>query len=115
MAYELALPCGHELPTNTSAQPYDGPGACLRHLYEGALRPPAPVSAASARPFAQQPFGAAAADGWAEEGLVYVPAACAAAGARCALHVHLHDCGTRDAPVAPPGASLGEVEAEFAK
>ena len=61
--------------------------------------------------------------GWANKGLVYVPAACdedgAATGAssgRCKLQLLLHDCGTRDAPVAPPGGgALSAAEHEFAK
>lgn len=92
---------------------YDGPGACLTHIYEGSspplVRPASPRGWANAslREFDQRPFwsddnnGTASynattprATGLAPAGFVYVPAACAAQGAKaCRLHLSLHGCG----------------------
>lgn len=73
----------------------DGARQMLEHLY-GAL--PASVAGAPAgelRKFDQRPYAQATdAVGLADEGFLYVPAACTGAGlpGRCRLHVALHGC-----------------------
>ena len=103
-------PCGSGVIENCH---YDGPGACLSHIYEkspGApLRPPASPAAfanASLFQFDQRPFFSAdnngtraynattpRATGLAPQGWVYVPEACRDDKARCKLHLSLHGCG----------------------
>ena len=69
---------------------YDMAGEILRQLY-GDLRPAA-AETPGLRIFDQSPFtDDLAAAGLAEEGYVYVPAACAA-GDPCRVHVALHGC-----------------------
>ena len=129
--YSGDLPLPHELPTLNSTPAFDGPGACLRHLYErrtggSFLKPPARAAVpANLHTLDQSSVGAsAAAGGWAPHGLVYAPAACHAPcwkppcdppGARCRLHVLMHDCGTREAPALPPALSMSPDEEEFAR
>ena len=103
-------PCGSGVIENCD---YDGPGACLSHLYKesvGApLTPPASATAflnASLLQFDQAPFFSAdnngtatfnattpRATGLAPQGHIYVPPACRAPQARCKLHLSLHGCG----------------------
>ena len=126
--YNGDLPLGHELPTRSSSTPFDGPGACLRHLYEtdhsGFLKPPArAVLPGNLHSFDQRSVNATG-TGWAAEGLVYAPASCKSPcwdppcdppGAQCKLHVLMHDCGTREAPALPPVGAITHPEEEFAK
>ena len=92
---------------------YDGPGACLSHIYkesEGApLTPPDSATAfsnASLLQFDQVPFFSAdnngtatynattpRATGLAPRGWIYVPKACRVPQAGCKLHLSLHGCG----------------------
>lgn len=70
--------------------PYDQPDAILTQIY-GPLRPKATHLSAAPAPFDQSEFAAPPA-GLAQTGYVYIPASCAAAGARCAVHVVFHGC-----------------------
>jgi hypothetical protein len=127
--YNGDLPLGHELPTRNSSTPFDGPGACLRHLYEtgsgggsGFLKPPArAVLPGNLYSFDQRSVNATG-NGWAAEGLVYAPVSCKAdrrvgpnTGHQCKLHIMMHDCGTRDAPALPPIGAMTHPEEEFAR
>ena len=123
MKYELDLPIGHQLPTKNRAASADGPGRCLKHLM-GPLVPPSqePVRS-SLCTFSQNQYTHEAV-GWTKTGLVYIPSACRCrllvrtamkCNYKCKLHVRLHDCGTRDAPFAPPATSMSDEESEFTK
>lgn len=70
---------------------YDQAGAILQHLY-GALHPRVAVPGGNMIGFDQRPYAAATSTGMAETGFLYVPKSCAAAGARCKVHVALHGC-----------------------
>jgi hypothetical protein len=73
----------------------DGARQLLEHLY-GPFQPAAaPAPAGELRQFPQSGYArAAAADGFAERGWLYVPQACSATGkpGRCRLHVAFHGC-----------------------
>lgn len=104
IAYETQVPAAHGFPTDGQggpcdvAQPpwindcgYDAAGALLRHLYDG-LRAPAAPRRGELRRFDQRRYvtgGRLAA--FAESGLLFVPADCAA-GRPCRLHVAFHGC-----------------------
>ena len=110
LAFVNDVPAGHAFISavfgsacGTSAKPYvnqcmvggvayDQPRAILTHIY-GALQPK--VAALSSAPVSfDQTELAPATAGMAKTGYVYVPAACAAAGAaKCAVHVVFHGCG----------------------
>ena len=108
LVYETRVAAGHALvaPTfgkacGTNADPYvehcivagkayDQPKELLRHIY-GPLHPAATALSKTVRPFDQREF-ASAATSLDATGFVYVPAACAADGDRCAVHVVFHGC-----------------------
>lgn len=69
---------------------YDQPREILRHLL-GPLQRPAVALSATARPFDQREF-ASQSSGLGDTGFVYIPAACAADGRGCAVHVVFHGC-----------------------
>jgi poly(3-hydroxybutyrate) depolymerase len=68
---------------------YDQAGEFLRHVY-GNLNPPAAELSASVQTFDQKELAGAAAK-MADEGYVFVPAACRS-GARCRLVIVFHGC-----------------------
>jgi len=68
---------------------YDQPKEILTQIY-GPLQPKADTLSATPEAFDQSEFAPAA--GMAAEGYVYVPAACGARGARCAVHIVFHGC-----------------------
>jgi hypothetical protein len=104
----------HELPTNRSNPPFDGPGDCLGHLYGQSLAVPGSVQLANLATFDQSLYVKSKSNaGWAAEGLVYVPTACKTS--ECKLHLLLHDCGTRDAPALPPPTTMSTDEQAFAE
>lgn len=72
---------------------FEGARALLEHLY-GPLDPGGTPDAAALAEFDQRPYAAAAAsDGLAERGWLYVPASCRpGAGPVCRLHVVFHGC-----------------------
>jgi poly(3-hydroxybutyrate) depolymerase len=69
---------------------YDQAGALLAHIY-GPLEPRVPTPAGKLIAFNQREF-ADAATGLADKAYVYVPSACAPAGAACKIHVAIHGC-----------------------
>jgi poly(3-hydroxybutyrate) depolymerase len=78
----------------------DAPGELLAHLLPSPLAPPAttvpPAAAFDQRPFvAGKPIDASL----AEQGYVYVPAACRAGG--CRIHVAFHGCRQSAAQIGP--------------
>ena len=79
-------------------EPYDQPGAVLSWIY-GPLQPRATHPSAKPTPFSQSSFASARA-AMAKTGYVYIPAACRAAGAKCAIHVVLHGCAQSASMVA---------------
>lgn len=87
---------------------YDGAGAALQHFYGGSLTPPpqgAGPIASQLSAFDQTRYlNGTLFGGLAEQGYVYVPAACAAGGA-CRLHVAMHGCGM--------GASFANMNTSF--
>jgi hypothetical protein len=124
--FDGSVPLGHEMPTNHSATPFDGPWRCLGHLYGPTVAPAGNPMAENLQKFPQANFTKGGA-GWADEGLIYIPSACKRASntanesgthtveAECKLHLLLHDCGTRAAPALPPKGTTSESEDEFAK
>lgn len=112
IVFNGSWPTGHVLPT-TAADGFDGPGACLAHIYGRLARPAAAPVAANLHQFDQAPYTTAGA-GWAATGLVYVPTACADGRNACKLHLSLHDCGTRAAPELPPPTAMSQEEEVFA-
>jgi poly(3-hydroxybutyrate) depolymerase len=70
--------------------PYDQPEAILTKIY-GKLLPKGATLSASPTPFDQTEFAWPIA-GMSNTGYVYVPASCAEAGARCAVHIVFHGC-----------------------
>ena len=107
LAFVKTVPAGHAFiapafgnPCAANAAPfighctvqgrvYDQPRALLTHIY-GPLKPAAAALSATVAPFDQREFGAAS-TGLDDVGFVYVPKACASAGA-CAVHVVFHGC-----------------------
>jgi poly(3-hydroxybutyrate) depolymerase len=92
---EIGDPCGEnggiyvvKCPAGTGL--YDQPGAILNHIY-GLKFKAAPVLSASPVAFDQARYGGGSAL-MADKGFAYVPAACRAAGVRCAVHVVFHGC-----------------------
>jgi poly(3-hydroxybutyrate) depolymerase len=83
--------CGATEPPYIVDCDYDTAGALLAHLL-GPLKPPADKEGGRLSAFDQKPFadGNAHAISLADDGFVYVPAACAAE--RCAVHVAFHGC-----------------------
>ncbi|MBX9964488.1 MAG: PHB depolymerase family esterase [Burkholderiales bacterium] len=71
---------------------YDAVGALLQFIH-GRLAPPGSPSSAALRSFDQTEFalGSARSSALADEGYVYIPKACEAAGG-CRIHVALHGC-----------------------
>lgn len=65
-------PLGHELPTNKSNPPFDGPGQCLNHLY-GDMKA-ANATLGESITFNQTAF--ATGNQWADKGILYVPKNC---------------------------------------
>lgn len=112
---------------------YSGASECLAHMY-GDLKPRARAGPTSTRfpmlsgkvvlfdqtNFTKMAKGA----GWADAGLVYIPATCGSGGSSssssnlgagsCSLHVIMHDCGTRDAPKLPPPTEMSADEQTYA-
>eukprot|EP00966_Prymnesium_polylepis_P133117 3076711-Prymnesium_polylepis.1 len=119
---QLLTDSTRQMRVEMEAAPSDGAahGACLAHMHGATVPPdappPPPLKPATVRgglrSFSQAAYGAQPSAGWAAEGLLYVPSGCHAA--RCALHVALHDCGTRAAPWAPPRGSLSASEVALA-
>ena len=113
------------------AADFDGAKACLSHLYGPGLKAAstrstktpttAPATAggsagSSLIPFDQTSFTPQGA-GWADQGLLYIPAACNATPTPptgCSLHVMLHDCGTRENPTLPAVGTMTKAEQAFA-
>jgi len=75
---------------SVNGTPYDQPEAVLTEIY-GELLPKAASLSASPQAFDQTEFALPVA-GIARTGYVYVPASCAEAAARCAVHVVFHGC-----------------------
>ncbi|MEJ8824836.1 depolymerase [Variovorax humicola] len=69
---------------------YDQPREILKHIH-GPLKAPASALSSTVRPFDQREF-ASAATSLDPLGFVYIPTACAASGAGCAVHVVFHGC-----------------------
>jgi hypothetical protein len=70
---------------------YDQAGDLLRVIY-GPLKPRAPMASGTLAPFDQRPYTAGlSGHGLAEEGYVYIPAACSS-DAACRIHVAFHGC-----------------------
>jgi poly(3-hydroxybutyrate) depolymerase len=106
--YVHDMPAGHAFiavnfgaPCGTTATPYvvecsaadalyDQPQAILTKIY-GTLLPKAASLSASPTPFDQTAFASPVA-GMSKTGYVYVPASCAQAGAKCAVHIVFHGC-----------------------
>jgi poly(3-hydroxybutyrate) depolymerase len=106
--YVHDVPAGHAFisvnfgaPCGTTATPfvdecsvdgasYDQPEAILTKIY-GTLLPTAASLSASPTPFDQTEFASPVA-GMSKTGYVYVPASCAEAGAKCAVHIVFHGC-----------------------
>jgi poly(3-hydroxybutyrate) depolymerase len=83
---------GHYIDKCTvSGVPYDQPAVILTHIY-GPLKPKAAALSASPVAFDQTPFTKST-SAMASTGYVYIPAACQASGAHCAVHVVFHGCG----------------------
>lgn len=83
---------GHYIDKCTVADiPYDQPGAILGHIY-GSLKPEATTLSSAPAAFDQTPFTRSM-SAMADIGYVYIPAACKAAAAHCAVHVVFHGCG----------------------
>lgn len=102
--FEAALPAGHAFITEDkglacglSEKPYvvdcdyDQAGALLKHIY-GALQPRSQIAGGDYIAFDQKAFIEDLGDtGMADEGIVYVPKACAAM-AKCRVHIAFHGC-----------------------
>jgi len=102
--FEAELPAGHAFITEDkglacgiSDKPYvvdcdyDQAGALLKHIY-GTLAPRSDVAGGELRAFDQRPFTSDLGDhGLADEGVAYVPKACAAT-AKCRVHIAFHGC-----------------------
>lgn len=118
ISYEKSYPAGHAFiaPSygnlcNTTATPYvdecplqsggakagaaqvnyDQPGAILARLYGGPLNPPSATLSSAPQAFNQREF-ADEGSSMDSTGYVYIPKACTASGAACAVHVVLHGC-----------------------
>jgi poly(3-hydroxybutyrate) depolymerase len=108
LAFVEAMPAGHAFVSAEIGDPcdenggifvvkcplgaalYDQPGAILNHLY-GLRFKAATMLTAAPIAFDQARYGGAPAL-MAPRGYAYVPAACRAAGAHCAVHVVFHGC-----------------------
>lgn len=92
---ETGGPCGsvdtsYVVKCKVAGKFYDQPHEILDHLY--GLKA-APAAKLSSRPVAfDQGLYGGASGAMADKGYVYVPKACSAAGARCAVHVVFHGC-----------------------
>ena len=83
--------CGVTGPPFINDCDYDQAGGILQHLY-GPLAPPAAMEASRLIAFDQSAFlPDAQSHGMADEGFVYIPAACAA-GEACRLHIAFAGC-----------------------
>jgi hypothetical protein len=105
MKYVDTLPAGHAFITDdvglaceTTGRPfvvdcdYDQAGELLAHIY-GKLAPRSPHPGGAYYTFDQTPFTRGLDDhGLSEEGVVYVPAACAGSPG-CRIHIAFHGCG----------------------
>ncbi len=118
-AHGLPSP-GAPVACGVTASPYltncpneDAPGELLAWLYgatPGAALAPAVVPrAAGLRRFDQRPYRQQAVfDGLDNSGWLYVPAACASAGAACRLHVVFHGCQQGQSFVPAGGQAIGQ-------
>jgi poly(3-hydroxybutyrate) depolymerase len=90
--------CGTSEKPYVSHCGYNQARAILEWIYGRPLVDPGPEPTGSFIVFDQSVFDKSPPDGLAEDGVVYVPAACAGTNSGCRLHVVLHGCQqSRDA------------------
>ena len=82
--------CGSSETPFVSDCDLDQAGAILEAVY-GHLAPPARLPGGGFSAFSQAPFAAAETDGFADEGMVYVPADCRV-NEGCSVHIAFHGC-----------------------
>jgi len=92
------VPVGHVVPTlahngsGIQESGYDGPGHCLRHIYEN-LTEPVSANPSGWRTLDQHLLGPWNVTGALAKGWMYLPTRCEQ-GHRCKLHVFLHGCSS---------------------